>query len=281
VGLPAQPARPADPVGLGLRAPHFQDVLAQLPALGWFEVHSENYFGGGALIHMLERVRRDYPLALHGVAMGLLSPDPLDEAHLAQLAELAVRVQPFIVSEHLCWTRLDGVHYADLLPAPASQAFLDLAVERVEQVQDRLKRQIAVENITRYVEFKASTIPEGEFLAALARRSGCALLVDLENLHLNEINLGQPALDVLRALPPQAVAELHIAGHETSAEGPVIDGHAASVPAAVWELLRAARERFGPLPTLLERDNQLPPLAELLAECAHARQILNGQALPA
>jgi uncharacterized protein (UPF0276 family) len=226
-------------------------------------------------------VRRDYPLALHGVAMGLLSPDALDDAHLTQLAALVDRMQPFIVSEHLCWTRLDGRHYADLLPAPASQAFLDLAVERVEQVQSRLKRQIAVENITRYVEFKASTIPEGEFLSALARRSGCALLVDLENLHLNEINLGQPALDVLRALPPQAIAELHIAGHETPAvpaEGPVIDGHAASVPAAVWELLRAARERFGPLPTLLERDNKLPPLAELLAECAQARQILNGQA---
>jgi uncharacterized protein (UPF0276 family) len=275
------PELPADLCGLGLRAPHFQEVLGQAPAVGWFEVHAENYFGGGALIHMLQRVRRDHPVALHGVAMGLLSPDPLDEAHLAQLAALVDRVQPFIVSEHLCWTRLDGVHYADLLPAPASRPFLDLAVDRVQQVQERLKRQIAVENIARYVEFKASTIPEGEFLSELARRSGCALLVDLENLHLNEINLGTPALDVLRALPPQAIAELHIAGHDSAFDGPVIDSHSAPVPEAVWQLLRAARRLLGPLPTLLERDSKLPPLADLLAECAHARGILSTEVQPA
>lgn len=267
--------------GLGLRAPHFGEVLSQSPNIGWFEVHSENYFDGGALIHKLERVRRDRPVSLHGVAMGLLSADPLDADHLDQLAALVQRIEPVLVSEHLCWTRLDGVHYADLLPAPATQEFLDLAVERVQQVQQRLKRNIAVENITRYVEFSASTIPEGEFLRELARRSGCGLLVDLENLHLNELNLGANAMAVLKALPVDAVVELHIAGHQIGCDELLIDNHGAAVSEPVWQLLQEARRLLGPVPTLLERDNHLPPLAELLAECERAQSILAAEALPA
>ena len=260
--------------GLGLRAPHAAQLLEGGHGVGWFEVHSENYFGGGALIHTLEQVRRNHPVSLHGVAMGLLSPDPLDVAHLDQLAALVERIEPVLVSEHLCWTRLDGVHHADLLPAPATPAVLDLAVQRVQQVQERLKRPIAVENITRYVDFRASTIPEGEFLGELARRSGCGLLVDLENLHLNQCNLGIDALAVLQALPADAVVELHIAGHEAAADGAQVDSHGAPVPEAVWSLLQQARQRLGPVPTLLERDNNLPPLAELLAECERAQRAL-------
>ena len=267
--------------GLGLRAPHFGEVLNQAPKIGWFEVHSENYFGGGALIHKLERVRRDHPVSLHGVAMGLLSPDPLDADHLDQLAALVDRIAPVLVSEHLCWTRLDGVHYADLLPAPATRAFLDLAVERVQQVQQRLKRNIAVENITRYVEFSASTIPEAEFLSELSRRTGCGLLIDLENLHLNELNLGSNAMAVLRALPADAVVELHIAGHQIGCDALLIDNHGAAVPEPVWQLLHEARKLLGPVPTLLERDNHLPPLADLLAECERAQNILTAEAQPA
>ena len=260
--------------GLGLRAPHFSEVLQQRPAVDWFEVHSENYFGGGALVQTLEQVRRDYPVALHGVAMGLLSSDELDPRHLDELARLVERTDPVIVSEHLCWTRLGGVHFHDLLPAPATEELLAFAVGRVQQVQDRLQRPLVLENITRYVEFRASTIPEGEFLRELARRSGCRLLVDLQNLHLNEINLGASAMDVLRALPAAAVAELHIAGHEVDAEGLAIDTHGAAVPAPVWDLLALARELFGPVPTIVERDQHLPPLQDLLDECTRARQIL-------
>lgn len=263
-------------VGLGLRAPHFQALREQGPgpSVGWFEVHAENYIGGGSQVRLLERLRRDHPVSLHGVAMGLLSPDPLDARHLDCWARLIERFEPVLVSEHLCWTRLDGVHFHDLLPSPATPQMLDFAVERVGQVQERLRRRFAIENITRYVEFSASTIPEGEFLAELARRSGCALLVDLENLHLNEVNLGVPALDVLRALPADAVAELHIAGHSAGEGGLVLDDHGGAVPEAVWALLRAARQLWGPLPTLLERDNHLPPLAELLAECERAQAVI-------
>lgn len=264
-------------VGLGLRAPHFEALREHGPgAATWFEVHAENYIGGGARVHTLERLRRDHPVSLHGVAMGLLSPDALDLRHLDCWAALIERFDPVLVSEHLCWTRLDGVHFHDLLPAPATRQMLDFAVARVGQVQDRLRRRFAIENITRYVEFSASTIPEGDFLAELARRSGCALLVDLENLHLNEVNLGVPALDVLHALPADAVAELHIAGHSAreGASGLLVDDHGGAVPEAVWALLRAARQLWGPVPTLLERDNHLPPLAELLAECNRAQALI-------
>jgi uncharacterized protein len=258
--------------GLGLRTPYLQEILASRPSVGWFEVHSENYFGGGALICGLEAVRRDYPIALHGVALGLLSTDALDLRHLDNLARLISRIEPALVSEHLCWTRLDGVHYHDLLPAPATRESLDLVVERLCQIQARLNRQIAVENITRYIEFSASTIEEGEYLRELVHRSGCALLVDLENLYLNEINLGVCALDVLRAVPAEAVVELHIAGHEQTKEGPQIDTHGAPIPEAVWALLLEARKLFGAVPTLVERDNNLPPLNDLLMECERANR---------
>jgi uncharacterized protein (UPF0276 family) len=263
-------------VGLGLRAPHFQDLREQGPGpgVGWFEVHAENYIGGGAQARLLERLRRDHPISLHGVTMGLLSPDPLDARHLEAWSRLIERFDPVLVSEHLCWTRLDGVHFHDLLPAPATPQMLAFAIERVGQVQDRLRRRFAIENITRYVEFNASTIPEGDFLAELAQRTGCALLVDLENLHLNEVNLGVPALDVLRALPADAVAELHIAGHSAAAGGLLVDDHGGAVPEAVWALLRVARQLWGPVPTLLERDNHIPPLFELLAECQRAQAVL-------
>lgn len=263
-------------VGLGLRAPHFQALLEQGPGhgVGWFEVHAENYLGGGAHVRLLERLRRDHAVSLHGVAMGLLSPDPLDERLLAGWARLIDRFDPVFVSEHLCWTRLDGVHFHDLLPAPATPQMLDLAVARVDQLQHRLRRRFAIENISRYVEFNASTIPEGEFLSELARRTGCALLVDLENLHLNEANLGVPALDVLRALPADAVAELHIAGHSAAAGELLVDNHGGAVPEAVWALLDVALQMWGPVPTLLERDNHIPPLSELLTECARAQAVL-------
>jgi uncharacterized protein len=263
-------------VGLGLRAPHFQALRegSAAPAVGWFEVHAENYFGGGAHVRMLERLRQDHPISLHGVAMGLLSPDPLEPRHLQAWAGLIERLEPALVSEHLCWTRLDGVHYHDLLPAPATPQVLALAVQRVGQLQEQLGRRFAIENITRYLDFTASSIPEGEFLAELAKRSGCALLVDLENLHLNELNLGVPALGVLQALPADAVAELHIAGHSAGEGGLVVDDHGGAVSEPVWALLQTARQRFGPVPTLLERDNKLPPLAELLAECARAQALL-------
>ncbi len=260
--------------GIGLRTPHVAAVLDTRPAVGWFEAHCENYFGGSILADGLLAVRRDYPVALHGVAMGLLSPGELDPVHLYELERLVERVEPMLVSEHLCWSRQGNIHTHDLLPAPAIQAALDLAVTRIDQVQTRLKRRIAIENITRYVSFCASTMSEGVFLAEVARRSGCGILLDLENLALNERNLGERAHDVMAALPSDAVVEFHLAGHDPAAQGLQRDNHGAPVGETVWALLQTALDRFGPQPVLIERDNNLPPLASLVEECDRAGRMV-------
>ena len=262
-------------VGLGLRQPHLAEVLLAKPQVGWMEVHSENYFGDHSLVPGLLQVRRDYPVALHGVAMGLLSPDAPCERHLAELEALVAQVQPVLVSEHLCWNRLDGVHHYDLLPVPAMEETVALAVERSDFLQTRLKRRIAVENLTSYVRFAASTLSEGDYLAEICRRSGCGLLLDLENLHLNERNHGEAAAEVMAALSPDMVMEFHVAGHRQQAEQTQLDTHDAPVPEPVWALLQVAVRRFGPKPVLVERDANLPPLATLLYECARAARTVD------
>jgi uncharacterized protein (UPF0276 family) len=269
----AREALPTE-AGLGLRAPHVRHVLAERPRVPWFEVHSENYFAeGGPALAALDRVRADYPLALHGVGMSLGSTDPLSHEHLAKLDILIQRVEPALVSEHLCWSGVAGRHFNDLLPLPFTDEALAHVCVRVAEVQDFLGREIAVENISSYVAFAESAMPEWEFVAAVLRKTGCRLLLDVNNVYVNAVNHGFDADAYLAAMPGEAIAEIHLAGFD--ATGPcLIDTHSARVAPEVWALYRRTIARIGPRPTLIEWDLDLPEFAVLEAEAATAQVIL-------
>jgi uncharacterized protein (UPF0276 family) len=259
--------------GIGLRQPHYREVLERLPALGFVEVHSENFFlDGGAAMHALERARAAYSLSLHGVGMSLGSADALADRHLGKLKRLVDRIEPAHVSEHLCWGGVDGWHANDLLPLPYTAEALSLMVERVGRVQDTLKRRILIENLSAYVQYSNSCMSETAFLAELSRRSGCGLLLDLNNLYVNAVNFGFDAEARLAELPPSAIGEIHLAGHHVGEEC-LIDTHDARVCPGVWALYDSACKRFGPKPTLIEWDAQLPALDVLLDEARTAAAI--------
>ena len=262
--------------GIGLRAPHVDHVLATRPPVPWFEVHSENYFAdGGPALAALERVRADYPLSLHGVGMSLGSTDPLDVAHVAKLRRLADRIEPWCVSEHLCWSGVGGRHFNDLLPLPYTREALDHVCARVGRLQEMLGRTIAVENVSSYYAFPESTMEEGAFVATVAQRTGCKLLVDVNNIFVNAHNHGIDPENYLAAIPSAAVAEIHLAGFATSGSR-LIDTHGAPVAAEVWALYQRALERFGPVPTLIEWDTDIPEFAVLQREAATAQSCLEG-----
>jgi uncharacterized protein (UPF0276 family) len=273
--MPTSP-KLADAVGIGLRSPHVARVRAERPAIGWLEVHSENYFvDGGPALAALEAIRADYAVSLHGVGMSLGSADPLDISHLAKLRRLVERVEPTLVSEHLCWSHADGRHLNDLLPLPFTEEALAVVCERIEQVQAALGRTILVENISAYLRFADDAMTEWEFVAAVARRTGCKLLFDVNNVYVNAINHGFDPLDFVMAVPGDAVAEIHLAGFDAS--GPcLIDNHGARVAPPVWELYRATIERFGAKPTLIEWDTDVPALEVLLDEAAMAQEMLEA-----
>ena len=260
--------------GIGLRAPHVAGVLAERPRVAWFEVHSENYYAdGGPALTTLSSLRADYPISLHGVGMSLGSADSLDRAHLAKLARLVARIEPAAVSEHLCWSGIDGRHLNDLLPLPYTDEALDVVCANVAIVQDALGRELLVENVSTYLAFADAQIPEWEFVAAVARRTGCRLLCDVNNIYVNAVNHGFDADRYLAALPAAAVAEIHLAGFDAS--GPcLIDTHGAPVAPDVWALYAKALERFGPCPTLIEWDTDIPAFAVLEREAATAQAIL-------
>jgi hypothetical protein len=251
--------------GLGLRGPHVAEVLASLPRVGWWEVHSENYFGGGEPIAALTRVREHYPVSLHGVGLGLGSPEAPAADHMRQLRALVARVEPVLVSEHLCWNRIGGHYFNDLLPVPRVEGALDLVAEHVDAVQNALGRQILVENVSAYVAFENEVCTEAQLLAELVSRTGCGVLLDLNNLHVNALNLGVDPLEELARLPTDCVGEMHVAGFEWL-DDVAIDTHGAPLCDAVWALLDAALTRFGPTAVLLERDMNLPSLDTLLQE---------------
>lgn len=258
--------------GVGLRAQHYPEFLGGArPAAGWIEVHSENYFGaGGRDRRALEQLRRDYPVSLHGVGLGLGSAKGYSEGHEEKLRELVRWVEPAFVSEHLAWGAVAGRHFNDLLPLPLTREALELVAGRVSRLQERVGRRILVENITAYLEIGPGEMDDGEFLAALARRTGCGLLLDVNNLYVNQVNLGCDPLAVMDALDPRSVEEIHLAGFSAGALG-LIDTHGARVAEPVWRLYDAALARFGPVPTLIEWDTDIPPLAVLLEEAAQAR----------
>jgi uncharacterized protein (UPF0276 family) len=264
--------------GIGLRAPHYHDLLERRPPLAFLEVHSENFFAaGGAAPAWLERFRRDYPLSLHGVGLSLGSADPLDERHLARLQALAARFEPAFVSEHLCWSSVGGRHANELLPLPYTPEALDHVVARVGAVQERLARRILVENVSTYHRFAESTIPEWEFVAEVARRSGCGVLLDVNNIWVNAANHGFDPFAYLAALDPGSVGEIHLAGHEDTGAG-LVDTHGAAVSPPVWSLYAAALARFGPRPTLVELDTDIPALDVLLEEAAQAGRMMAAAA---
>jgi uncharacterized protein len=260
--------------GIGLRAPHYAEILRRRPALAFLEVHSENFFSaGGAPLAWLERFRGEYPLSLHGVGLSLGSADPLDERHLARLESLARRFEPLLVSEHLCWSSIGGRHANDLLPLPYTEESLSHVVRRLDAVQERLGRRILVENVSSYLQFAGSTIPEWEFVAEVARRSGCGVLLDVNNIWVSSVNHGFDARRYLAAIDPGSVGEIHLAGFERSGDM-LIDTHGARVCEDVWALYAAAIARMGGKPTLVEWDTDLPPLDVLLDEAARAGAIL-------
>jgi hypothetical protein len=264
-------------VGIGLRARHYPDFSGARPAAGWLEVHSENYFAaGGRERAVLESLARDYPLSLHGVGLGLGSAGALSAPHVAGLRELVARIDPVFVSEHLCWGTAADRHFNDLLPLPYTEEALALVSERVAQLQDLLGRRVLVENISSYLEPAPGDMSEGEFLAALAQRSGCGLLVDVNNLYVNQVNLGRDALGQMRALDPRSVEEIHLAGH-CAGEHCLVDTHGTRVAEPVWRLYEAALGLFGPVPTLIEWDTDVPALAVLLDEAAKAQARLNAR----
>jgi len=268
--------------GIGLRAQHYTDVLETRPGIAWLEVHSENYFGAGGQPHyFLEQFRARYPLSLHGVGLSLGSTDALDYAHLGKLKTLIARYQPGLVSEHLCWGSVGGRHLNDLLPLPYTEEALCHVCERICWTQDFLGRQILIENVSSYIQFAQSTIPEWEFVAAVARATGCGILLDVNNIYVNAVNHRFDPLRYLEAIPVETVQEIHLAGFDSNGEC-LVDTHGKPVCDAVWALYREALERFGKIPTLIEWDTDIPELSVLLEEARKADAILEeNRALPA
>ena len=266
-------------VGIGLRTPHIAEILATRPAVAFLEVHPENYFGGGPAIAALERLRCDYPLSLHGVGLSLGGSDPLDTRHLARLAKLIERLDPAFVSEHLAWSVVDGAYLNHLLPLPYDQESLDTLCSRVTQTQEALGRRILIENPSLYLRFKHSPVSEPEFLGELARRTGCGILLDVNNIHVSCSNFDQDPYAYLDAMSMDSVGEVHLAGHsmnDVDGRTILIDDHGSRVPEPVWQLYARTLERGGPRPTLVEWDTNLPDLTVLLEEASTAQRCLDA-----
>jgi len=264
--------------GIGLRSQHYGEVVDFHPPVGWFEVHSENYFGKGGIPHFyLEKVRADYPVSLHGIGLSLGSTDPLDAVHLEKLKALVVRIEPDLVSEHLSWGSFGGAYLNDLIPLPYTEESLSHIVNRITQVQDFLGRRILIENPSSYLEFAHSTLTESEFLVETARHSGCGILLDVNNVYVSCSNHGWDTMDYLRGIPAGLVEEIHLAGHTLNQfEGGeiLIDTHNRTVCDEVWQLYEYTLQRLGPRPTLIEWDTDIPPLQILLDEARKADQLM-------
>jgi len=259
--------------GLGLRTAHYEAVLNEPRGIDWLEVVTENYLvPGGKPLDYLERIRECFPLVMHGVSLSIGSTDPVDSDYLAAVKALAARIEPHWISDHLCWTGIDGRNLHDLLPLPYTEEALQLVVARVGQVQDVLGRQLLLENVSSYLTYRASEMSEWEFLREVAVRADCAILLDINNIYVSSINHGFDALAYLRAMPKDRVRQFHLAGH-SDLRGHLIDTHDHPIVEPVWNLYRAAVRQFGAVPTMIERDDNIPALSELVAELQIARDI--------
>ena len=267
--------------GIGLRAPHISELCARRPATGFLEVHTENYFGGGPKLKILEQLRRDYALSLHGIGLSLGRADDLDAYHLAQVAALVDRFEPALVSEHLSWSAYGHVHVPDLLPLPFTDEALDVFVAHVDRFQSALGRRVLIENPSNYLAFADLDYDEPAFLMELARRTGCGLLLDINNIYVSAHNLDRDAGAYLAALGDgRAIGEFHLAGHDLAADGLVIDTHGQPVRDDVWALYADALHRFGDRPTVIEWDSALPDLDILLSEAAKADAVREAARTP-
>jgi uncharacterized protein (UPF0276 family) len=262
--------------GIGLRSPHMAELMQRQPRIGWLEVHTENFLHAGQARRALEDVRRSYPVSLHGVGLSLGSAKGIDPLHLRRVKELVDELQPILVSDHLSWSACEGVYLNDLLPLPYIRESLEVMKANIFRAQDALGRPLLIENPSAYLKFAHADLSEAQFLAELARSTGCFILLDLNNLFVSASNLGFDALRYLDALPKDSIGEFHVAGHHRNVteDGVIlIDDHGSSVGCDVWHLYGAAVRRFGPQPTLIERDSNLPALDELIAEAALAERI--------
>ncbi len=259
--------------GLGLRTQHYADVLEQKPPVDWFEIISENYMiPGGQPLAILDRVRADYPIVMHGVSLSVGGTDRLDPDYLRDLKALADRVQPQWISDHLCWTGVDGLNLHDLLPLPYTEEAVAHVAGRIRQVQDYLGRRIAIENVSSYVTYAHSMMSEWEFVSAVAEAADCWLLFDVNNIYVSGFNHDFDAQTFIEGVPRDRVVQFHLAGHSNNGTH-IIDTHDAPVIDDVWALYEAACHHFGRVSTMIERDDNIPPLADLLAELDHARAI--------
>ena len=259
--------------GLGLRPQHYAELLHSRPPLDWLEIISENYFGsGGKPLYFLERIREQYPLVMHGVSLSIGSTAPLDLDYLAQLKRLARRVRPGWISDHLCWTGTAGVNLHDLMPLPYTGEALRHLTDRIRQVQDFLEQRLVIENVSSYVTYRSSEMTEWEFITALTAEADCELLLDVNNVYVSSVNHGFAAREFLDAMPASRVRQIHLAGHSHQGDF-LIDTHDTAVPQAVWDLYRHTVQRLGSVPTMIERDGNIPALLELVSELQMAREI--------
>jgi uncharacterized protein (UPF0276 family) len=266
-----------DGFGLGLRPVHYPALLSERHAVDWLEILSENYLvPGGQPLDYLDRIRAQFPVVMHGVSLSIGSTDPLDRRYLSDLKSLARRVEPAWISDHLCWTGVDGRNVHDLLPLPYTEEALAAVTARIGEVQDILGRQILLENVSSYLGYRDSEMTEWEFLSEVARRADCAILLDLNNIYVSAVNHGYDPLAYLRGVPKERVRQFHLAGH-SDMNGHLIDTHDHPIAAPVWALYREAVEHFGPVPTMIERDDNIPELGELVAELDVARAVASGE----
>ncbi len=271
------PRYPALGFGLGLRVDYYEEILAQALPIDWLEILSENYMvPGGRPLQYLARFRERFPLVMHGVSLSIGSSDPLDEGYLHRLKELASHVEPAWISDHLCWTGVDGVNLHDLMPLPWTEEALAHVTARVARVQDVLGRRILLENVSSYVAFGESTLTEWDFLAELAKRADCLILLDINNVYVSAMNHGYDPVSYLAGIPVERVQQFHLAGHENQGSL-IVDTHDASIVDPVWSLYSDAIRRFGSVSTMIERDDRMPALSELLAELDVARSIANRE----
>jgi uncharacterized protein len=269
-------------VGVGFKHEHFDEILATRPRLGFFEVHAENYMGDGGPAHArLTRLRRDYAISIHGVGLSIGAHGPLDREHLRMLKAVCERYQPESFSEHLAWSTHETAFLNDLLPLPYNEETLALVADHIDEVQEALGRRMLLENPSSYLAFADSTLSETQFLREIARRTGCGLLLDVNNVFVSAVNLDTNALAYLEDFPLDHVGEIHLGGHDEeelpSGAPLLIDAHGSPVADPVWALYAQVIERAGPLPTLIERDNEIPPWGELMAEAMRAQDVLQAR----
>jgi len=279
--MPTLERRPNLGFGLGLRTDHYETILAEKPSVDWFEVITENYLvPGGKPLYYLDSIRANYPLVMHGVSLSIGGTDPLNLDYLRQVKTLAERIEPAWISDHLCWTGVNGVNLHDLLPLPYTQEAVQHVADRVKTVQDFLRCRILLENVSSYITYAHSEMTEWEFLSAVAERADCLILLDINNIYVSAHNHQFDPLDYLNNVPAKRVQQFHLAGH-LNLGNIIIDSHGDTVIDPVWSLYEAALRRFGPVSTMIERDDNIPPFAELLAELEMARQTAGSLELAA